>query len=369
MPINVFNAKYAVGLVFGFLLNNSYGNCQPPPLPDPCVFPIVCTAPGATVAAMADQRATSLYLTREVLEEVEEQHQLQEEGLLDQRLSGFITGSFYREKKERTSTLGYDLDTIGLLAGVDYRITNEFFLGGFINSSKEETGYSDCLGFQDVDELGFGLISIYQLASWASFDIVVNYSDRDYSLQNNLHIRGPFYVTTNGDASGDRTIVSTGLNFELPMFMQGIGILRTSLEYLRKTRDGYIARSDAGGRIVWDDDEIKSLISTLQIQFAKNFSTSFGVVSPELWAAWNHQFDNDSRIIRATVTETGGDWDNYEPNIVIVTEEPDRDYFDLSAGVVLTLPHGIAAFASYTHEFGRDNYKLWSFALGARIEF
>lgn len=51
------------------------------------------------------------------------------------------------------------------------------------------------------------------------------------------------------------------------------------------------------------------------------------------------------------------------------TDNPDRDYFALGAGLVTTLRGGKSGFIHYEAIVGRDNFSHHGFTAGIRFEF
>lgn len=95
-------------------------------------------------------------------------------------------------------------------------------------------------------------------------------------------------------------------------------------------------------------------------------STGFGVIIPQVGASWEHEFEDDARNIDALII---ADDSGNSSTIRVRTEDPDRDYARLGAGVSTQLRDGIAAFVDYETLLGLRDIGYHKFTAGARIEF
>ena len=89
----------------------------------------------------------------------------------------------------------------------------------------------------------------------------------------------------------------------------------------------------------------------------------FGVLSPTVRFEWEHEYENNSRTITShSVVDPGS-------VLTVKTNGPDRDYFNLGAGVSATFKRGTSAFFYYEAVLGRNNFTNNSFTAGLRFEF
>jgi hypothetical protein len=93
------------------------------------------------------------------------------------------------------------------------------------------------------------------------------------------------------------------------------------------------------------------------------FSLAWGVVIPTVRAEWEHEYSARRRIPTGRLLD--------DPSVVVParTDEPDRDYFNLGAGVSAQFRSRTAAFASYEAVVGRTNFVDHRFTVGIRQEF
>jgi outer membrane lipase/esterase len=103
------------------------------------------------------------------------------------------------------------------------------------------------------------------------------------------------------------------------------------------------------------------VITALGGQGSYAINTAWGVFQPTVSAEWQHEFAGDARLIRASAI--GG------ASINARTDDPDRDYFTLGAGLVATLRGGKQGFIHYHAIVGRDDFTHHGFTAGIRFEF
>jgi hypothetical protein len=90
----------------------------------------------------------------------------------------------------------------------------------------------------------------------------------------------------------------------------------------------------------------------------------WAVLQPTMLVEWEHQYLNNSRLISGTLV--------VDPTQAVFgarTKTPDRNYFNLGAGITATFKRGLSAFFFYETVVGRDNFTAHSFNAGVRFEF
>jgi len=90
---------------------------------------------------------------------------------------------------------------------------------------------------------------------------------------------------------------------------------------------------------------------------------SWGVLMPLLSANWQHEYKNNSRNTTGSVVAQPS------ANVVVRTNNPDRDYGNVGVGVSATFRGGKSAFLHYEEVVGLSNFTNHSFNAGFRLEF
>lgn len=110
---------------------------------------------------------------------------------------------------------------------------------------------------------------------------------------------------------------------------------------------------------------ITSLTSQLGLQASYAISTSWGVVVPAARVEWEHQYKDD-RSRRLVASFALGDPDNA---MALQTSEPDRNYFNLGAGVAAHFGVGRSAFVNLQSVLGRSGVRQHTLTAELRLEF
>jgi len=112
--------------------------------------------------------------------------------------------------------------------------------------------------------------------------------------------------------------------------------------------------------------DVTSLTTALGGQASYAWSTSIGVIQPQVLFGWIHEYENDSRTISAFFVEDPDPSSASE--IRLGTDEPDRNYFELGLGLSGTFPNGISAFIYYETLLALRDVETHSFVVGIRGE-
>ena len=109
---------------------------------------------------------------------------------------------------------------------------------------------------------------------------------------------------------------------------------------------------------------VESLVTALGTRVSYAVNTSIGVFMPTVHADWRHEALNGRRNIKAQFLN-----DPSNTIFFIPTDDPDRDYFALGAGVSATFRKGLAAFLEYEGIVGLRDITNHNFTAGIRLEF
>jgi outer membrane autotransporter protein len=294
----------------------------------------------------------------------------------------FANGSFSTGDRDTTDQEpGFDLTSWNFLLGSDYRLNNNFIVGGAFSYAASEAEINDNAGDIDLDGYGASLFATYFMNS-LYFDIIGSYSRGEFDTLRNVNYSVPSTgggtTTVNqqfgANSDTDDIQLSAGAGYD---YTFGGSLLSpfTRLSYMRSDIDGYTeqlqdenASPGFGLALSVDDQEVTSLKTNLGIQISHAFSTSKGVITPYINMDWEHEFDNDARVITAKFAEVSSAFDTFN-TISIVTEDPDRDYANLGLGVATVLPGGVQIFCDYSTILFHDYASLHTVVAGVRFEF
>ena len=131
----------------------------------------------------------------------------------------------------------------------------------------------------------------------------------------------------NGDTEGSEYALSIGAGYEF--HLQNLTFVpQGRINYLNVEVDSYDEMSSGSGlSLNIGEQDIESLVAALSASVSLAYSTQYGVFVPYASIEWEREFKNDNRAITARFLS-----DPSSSNFSVLTNNPDRDYFNLGLG-------------------------------------
>jgi outer membrane autotransporter protein len=252
---------------------------------------------------------------------------------------------------------GFDFHTAGFTLGSDYRVTNNFILGGAIGylsaGSKVDHDAAD-LGAQGFTLSAF---ATYYLGKMFYVDGIATYGWNWYDTE-----RQTTTGTVRGSPDGTQLALSASAGADFAFGRLTVGPYGR-VDYVRIEVDSFREHGDPAQTLNVGSQEVTSLTTALGAQASYAFSTPFGVLLPTVRAEWQHEFEDDPTSVVGSLAS--------DPNstFTVVTQVPDRDYFRLGIGLTATFRRGVSAFLYSDAVVGRDSFTNYGFTGGIRLEF
>jgi outer membrane lipase/esterase len=296
------------------------------------------------------------------------------------RLGIFVNGNIgFGDRRATTNDAGYNQDTHGATAGVDYRFTDHFLLGTAFSYNNSRTGYTGNLG--TMENLGKLETDSYSGALYGSFfmdngffvDGIFSGSHADYASNRRIQYSIPTDLPTDPGGFSGSTIatgknqgdefnfaVTSGFNFN----QGGLTVTpQIRVDYTSTHVDPLNEQGGEGWALHIDRQAFESLQTAAGLQMAYTVNLPWAVIIPTVRAEYVHEFQNDSRNIRAYYRgNTNKTYFN------ITTDNPDRDYIVASAGLSAQFAHGISAFVNYDTVQAHSYINNHNFSGGIRME-
>lgn len=278
------------------------------------------------------------------------------------RLGVFLNGNVAFGDRDTTDReAGFDFYSVGVLGGADYRLTDNLILGAALNFTFADADYDQFLG--DVDAYSYGALlygTYYQGPAYVDAHAGFNWNEYDITRR----VAFPTIDrTATADTDGRQYSMGAGAGYDLrrgPVTVTPFG----RVEYIRLDIDGYSERGAAGLDLAIRDQTVESFQTALGVTMSYAWSVPFGVLVPQIRGEWRHEFLNDERSITATYVN-----DPFNTFFAIPTEQPDRDFFALGAGLSAALAQGFTAFVNYETIVGLRDVTYHEFWVGVRKEF
>ncbi|PWT92014.1 MAG: hypothetical protein C5B54_04225, partial [Acidobacteria bacterium] len=307
-----------------------------------------------------------------------------------QKLGVFVNGTLTIGDKDATSReAGFDFTSLGATFGADYRFTDNFILGialSYMSTSadfdKFNILHNPAGGGVDARSFSVSLYGTYYVLEKFYVDGILGFGWNDYDIDRKIIYSIPatdrvgrpipgittVNQTAHGSPNGHQFSFSVGAGYDFNMGGFTFGPL-ARIEYIKLNIDGYREKINNTGNgfglaLVFDDQDVDSLLSVLGGQASYAISTGIGVLLPQVRFEWRHEFKNDSRIIRARFVS-----DPTRTPLNLATDAPDRNYFAIGIGTSMTFRGGASAFVYYEPVLGLAHVAAHNVVLGARWEF
>lgn len=286
----------------------------------------------------------------------------------------FATGTIGRgERDADTLDPGFDYSSYDITAGVDYRITDSWILGGALGLHRNNTDLADNGGGMDASGWTLsGYASWFGSTSWY-VDAVLGYGRNSFDLDRRIRygIAGGTVIDQLASASpgGDRQSLSLSIGRDFNRGAWSFGpYLRA--DYSKIDFDSYTESMSSpespgsGLALSVDARSLKSLQGVLGGKLSYAMSTSWGVLVPNAQVEWVNEFEDSPDLL---VTRFA--FDPTQTPILIENSRIDTRYVNLGLGLSGVFANGRSAYVYYEHVAGQDRMSSDSLAIGVRIEF
>ena len=273
----------------------------------------------------------------------------------------FVNGSVGRGNRDTTQLEdGFDFDTSNLTAGVDYRVSDRLIVGAALGYADTDANFDSSPNETQVDGWSAILYGTYMPNEAAYIDAVISGARDQYDVRR----RDPFTgLTAKGDTDGTAFSASLGGGYDLNRNQWTFGPYGR-FSYAKADVDGYSESPVSGNEYRFDDQEAESVTLALGGRVSYAISTRYGVVVPQAWVDWTHEFSNDGELITARLIN-----DPTDTPIGLRTDEPDRDYMHAGLAVSAQFAEGRAAFILYEGLFAHNYLSSGTLQAGLRLEF
>ncbi|MEJ2426706.1 MAG: autotransporter outer membrane beta-barrel domain-containing protein, partial [Candidatus Thiodiazotropha sp.] len=294
--------------------------------------------------------------------------------LLDSRLGVFVTGDISTGGKDETDLeSGLDFNTYGITFGADYRITNQFILGGALGYIDSNSEIDNDAGEIDTQGYSLSLYGTYYSNLNYFVDFSASYGSNNFDQSRRIVYTLAGLADVNqkltADYDGDMYTLFVGSGYDFTRDAWTFGP-RADLEYIKSNVDGFSedvsdASADGGG---WatrvDSTDQKWLTLNLGGKVSYTHSADWGVLIPYTRLDWLHEFKDDSQVISAHFVD-----DPAGNAFRIETDDPDRDYLRLRIGTSAQFQNGTVGFIDYSTLFGQRDWTSKVISVGFRTEF
>jgi outer membrane autotransporter protein len=279
----------------------------------------------------------------------------------------FINGTISMGDRDATSReLGFDFDTFGITAGVDYRLDAKKVVGIALGYAKFDST------IENVSELNSSGIT---LSGYASFymtdnlyiDARMSYAQPEFDQSRNIDFTvGSTHIDRTALGKTDADQYSMALSTGYSFYKNSWNITpNASISYMKTTIDEFAETGAGDFNFVYLEQELESLVWSAGIRVSKAISLKNGVITPQFDFDYNYEGLNDGNDIQTRFV-SGGDDDQI---LIVVTDTPDRSYGSAGLGLVFISANGKQAYINYRSVIGLNGFSRGTYNIGARFEF
>jgi outer membrane autotransporter protein len=249
---------------------------------------------------------------------------------------------------------GYDIQTGGVTFGVDYRVCSIFAVGltaGYANMNVDLPNG----GSLDVNSGQFG---IYATLFGSGFyaDAAFTGGPSGYDTH-----RTALLGSANGNTDGGNfnALIAVGYDWK----KGGLSIGPTANFQYSYVGIGGFTESGSIAPLNIDNQNVESERTAIGMKASYEWKLGHVIIKPEISAAWQHEFGDQSYSIVASFANGAG-------NSFTVSSPPiGRDSLLIGAGTAVLLNDRISVYAYYDGELLRTNYQSNSVSAGVRMTF
>lgn len=286
----------------------------------------------------------------------------------------WLTGNFGFGDMDSTSTsTGFDFNSYGGVGGVDYRFTDNFIAGLAFGINFFDADFDSSASSASGQELNSHAYSVAGYGTWYIGDSLylegtagfsyMNYDSKRRIVINSTTAAPSVNREANGDFDGYQFSASGGVGYSVPI--DGFDLTPYARgSFTHASIDGYRENGAWGLDLRFSDQDIESFTTTVGVLGSKAISTNFGVLVPSIWGEYIHEFlnNNDGSTVSYVHDPTG------LSSFTAANEDPDRDYFQVGAGMTAVLPGGWSPFANFQSILGLEDLNSYLFTVGVRKE-
>jgi len=269
---------------------------------------------------------------------------------------GFINNGSTHTRGARDNSF----TTLGLSAGVDYRLSPTAIAGVGIGYGNDRSDIGDNKTRSDADAIGIATYLSLNVAPQVFVDGLVGYNR--ISFDSRRYITGSNDDYAKGSRDADQLFASLTTSYE---YRQG-QLLLTPYGRLNASTTRMDAFRESGGGIYglsYDEQRQQNFTSFIGLRTGYDVPTRIGVMTPKVGLAWGHNFSGSSDY-KMRYTDQGDDGILYR----IKPDPLDSDFANLDLGLDFNLGRAWQMGLFYKTALGSDE-RSDTFRIGVNGKF
>ncbi len=276
---------------------------------------------------------------------------------------------------------GYDGDLWALELGLDYRMSDNFVIGGLVGYEQMDSKFDRDLqqgepftpasdaGKMESESIDVIVFGSYATGGGVYVDGSFGYRTTDYTFQRHSVFQesgrsSQTSVRTKGTPDGDSWWGSANVGYDMQRGAwsfgpyAGVTVASSNVDdYQERDLDG------SGLNMHIDESDQDSVLAHLGFRTSVALSSKSGVWLPQFRVEYNHEFEDDRPDITSAFVE-----DSADTLYGLEGNDPDTDYFNVGLGLAAVFPNGWIPFIDGEVLLGYQDFDRYRVILGLRKE-
>ena len=278
----------------------------------------------------------------------------------------FVNGTISMGERDATGReLGFDFDSYGLTAGIDYRLDSKKVIGLAIGYANFDSEIGDQAEIQSTGVTLTGYGSFYVNDNFY-VDARISYGRPDFDQSREIDFTiGETHIqrTAKGTTTANQYSVAMSAGYHFNKKSWNI-TPNASFNYVKTNINAFTETGAGGFNFLYSEQDLESLVWSLGVKVTKAISLKNGVITPQFDIDYNYESKNDGNNIVARFLSAPTD-----ELFIIETDSPDRSYGSAGLGLVYITSNGKQAYINYRSVIGLEGFNRGTFNVGARFEF
>lgn len=263
--------------------------------------------------------------------------------------------------------LGYGFGNWAFTLGADYRVLDRLAVGAAFGYQNNSADFDRSQGNTETDMYTGMIYAAYHVTENFHLDANASYGGSRYdttrAIRYNLGTADSVDSRAKSSAGGEH--YAFGLRAGYNLNLESVTVEPYArFNYYALQVDPYSEKGGSGWAMRVSEQNVRSLTTSLGVQFSRAFSLPWGIVVPQVYGEWHHQYKDNARNISASFVG-----DPAAQQFSVVTTGPTRNYGTVGARIAASFAHNISAYLGYDALVGYQNVDSHRVMVGGRLEF
>ena len=290
----------------------------------------------------------------------------------------FLNGNFGLGDKDSTAReSGFDLNSYGVTGGVDYKLTVQSIVGLAVGYTTQDVDLDRNGGKVDTDGVSVSLYGGYYPSAQSYVNAIVSYAASNHDQERTVAYQiaalpgGTTTVNQRALSETDSNEIAGSVEAGYDFYRDRWVLTPYGRFNVAHTEiDGFTERMSSptapgsGLALQIDEQDFTSITAAIGGRVATAIATNSFDLFPQAGVEYVHEFDNDNEDTTGRLVD-----DRSGSTFLLPTDEPDRNYGNVSAGLTADFRNGWTAHALYQGLIGYSDLNVHAFEIGARLDF